>query len=688
MLLTPIRTALSGGDLLLEVRADDISAISRVMVDHLIDVGRLEPEHRAPVLAALAIREAQGSTALGHALAIPHAYIPDLPEPQVLFARLHRPQNLDAPDGIPVRFIFLLLGPLDRAGEHLEALASIARLMADDAFRYDARLAHTADDIASAFGSFEARQAARKRPLSVPHATSKDSSEDDPLSFTGKLFGGLRADLRRRLPYYFADLRDGVHPKALGSVLFLLFAALAPAITFGGIMADQTGNMIGATEMLLATAICGITYALFGGMPLIILGGTGPLLVITAILYGACQRLGLPFFATYFWVGLWTGFFCVVAAALDLSAWMKRFTRFTDEIFAALIALIFIYEATAALISPFHDDHGHHEAAFFAVILAIGCFWIAHTLFRFRRSVYLKSKVRELLADFGPAIAIFMMTVLATLFPDVALESMSAPDTFAPTADRPWLVDPFAAPTWVWAAAALPAAFVAILVYLDQNITARLVNNPDNRLKRGAAYHLDLAIVGGLIALCSAFGLPWLVAATVRSINHVRSLATIEEVITPSGEAQEHIVHVRENRLTGLAIHGLLGLSLLALPLLRTVPMAVLYGLFLYMGIASARGSQFFARLALWPMDRGLYPRTHYLRSVPVAKVHLFTAVQLVSLVVLWAVKVSVIGLLFPVFIGLLVPLRAHLDRYFKPEHLMALDSEESPEVKREEHWL
>lgn len=87
-------------------------------------------------------------------------------------------------------------------------------------------------------------------------------------------------------------------------------------------------------------------------------------------------------------------------------------------------------------------------------------------------------------------------------------------------------------------------------------------------------------------------------------------------------------------------------------------------------------------------MDRGLYPQTHYLRSVPIAKVHLFTAIQLVALVVLWVVKVSVIGLLFPVFIGLLVPLRAHLDRYFKPEELMALDSEESPEVKREEHWL
>jgi len=377
-----------------------------------------------------------------------------------------------------------------------------------------------------------------------------------------------------------------------------------------------------------------------------------------------------------------------LAAIFDLSAWMKRFTRFTDEIFAALIALIFIYEAIAALIGPFRDDHGHHEAAFFALILAIGCFWIASTLSRFRRSVYLKSRVRELLADFGPAIAILLMTSLALLFEDVALESLRAPGTFAPTAERDWLVEPTAAPTWVWFAAALPAAFVAILVYLDQNITARLINSPDHRLERGSAYHLDLAVVGGLIAVCSAFGLPWLVAATVRSINHVRSLATMEEIVTPGGESKEHIVHVRENRITGLAIHALIGLSLLALPLLRAVPMAVLYGLFLFMGVASARGSQFFERLALWPMDRSLYPTTHYLRRVPTAKVHAFTAIQLSCLVVLWIVKVSVIGLFFPVFIGLLVPLRSSLDRYFRPEELASLDSEETPEEEEDEHWL
>ncbi len=100
--------------------------------------------------------------------------------------------------------------------------------------------------------------------------------------------------------------------------------------------------------------------------------------------------------------------------------------------------------------------------------------------------------------------------------------------------------------------------------------------------------------MGVLIGVCSLFGLPWLVAATVRSLNHLRSLATVEEVVAKNGDTHERIIHVRETRVTGLAIHLLIGLSILLLPLLKMVPMAVLYGLFLFMGVVSMAGNQFF----------------------------------------------------------------------------------------------
>jgi mannitol/fructose-specific phosphotransferase system IIA component (Ntr-type) len=672
--------ALNSEDAILDLPGASMEEVCTHMLSVLVERGRISETAVPGILEGLLEREASGSTAIGHSVAIPHVYIDGVDAPIVQFARCENPLDLGAPDGARTRFVFLLLGPRDRAGEHIDTLAAIARLMSDERFRYEARTAENAAEIAKAYQQHQRRT----RPIE-----RKKPEAREELSFTRRVFGGLVADLRRRIPYYGLDFRDGLHPKALSSIMFLLFAALAPAVTFGGIMADQTGGAIGAVEMLAATAICGVIYALFGGQPLIILGGTGPLLVITAIIYGICESMGIPFLPTYFWVGMWSALFTLIAAATDLSALMRYFTRFTDEIFAALISIIFIVQAVQALLGEFGDDAGHHEASFLALILGIGCFWVASALFRFRHGVYLRPRVREFLADFGPAIALAAMTLIALGFREnVDLAHLAAPEEFGTTSGRDWLVDPFEAPKWVWLASAGPAILVTILVFLDQNITARIVNSPDHKLRRGSAYHLDLAVVAVLVAVCSAFGLPWLVAATVRSLNHVRSLATTEKRSGPDGEPREKIIHTRENRVTGLAIHLLVGVSLLALPLLRKVPMAVLYGLFLYMGVVSMRGNQFFERLSLWPMDAKSYPKNHYTRLVPMAKIHGFTGVQLMCLVVLWVVKASIVGILFPVFVALLVPIRLAMRKFFKPEHLDALDSEEEPDDEEGEHWI
>ena len=49
--------------------------------------------------------------------------------------------------------------------------------------------------------------------------------------------------------------------------------------------------------------------------------------------------------ATRFWIGMWSTFLLLLIVMFDLSAWVKYITRFTEESFAALIAIIFIVEA-------------------------------------------------------------------------------------------------------------------------------------------------------------------------------------------------------------------------------------------------------------------------------------------------------------------------------------------------------
>lgn len=51
-----------------------------------------------------------------------------------------------------------------------------------------------------------------------------------------------------------------------------------------------------------------------------------------------------------------------------------------------------------------------------------------------------------------------------------------------------------------------------------------MVNNPDNGMKKPAAYHLDLLVLGCIVLVSSLLGLPWMCAATIQSLNHVRSV--------------------------------------------------------------------------------------------------------------------------------------------------------------------
>lgn len=666
---------------MLDIRAASLDEAIVSIVRTLTEKSAIDFQHQEAILTELRRREKESTSAIGHSLAVPHAYLDCISEPLIAIARLKHGINVGEPDGTPLQFVFMLLGPTNAAVGHLDTLANIARLMSDDEFHYLALKARNADEFHRAI----------EDRMSGELAAEHFEGVGEGLTYTGRIFGGLTADIRRRKKYYVSDFVDGMHPQCIASTFFLFFACLAPAIIFGGLMHSKTGGNIGAVEMIVATVGCGLVYALFAGQPLIILGGTGPMLIFTAILFEYCGEQNLEFLPVYAWVGIWTGLILLVLAATDASCLMKYFTRFTDEIFAALISIIFIYEAVSELIKIFRRAESGlsigYDVALFSLLLAAGTFYVATSLSTFRKSHLLVPAVREFLADFGPTIAILSMAVIAFLAREtIPLDPLPAPDHFQTSSGRPWLVPLTNTSTWVMALTVIPALLCSVLVYLDQNITARLVNSPDNNLQKGESYHLDLAVVGILIGVCSLFGLPWLVAATVRSLNHVRSLATTEEVVDSAKVSHTHILHVRENRVTGIMIHVLMGISLLLLPFLKYIPLAVLFGLFLYMGVVSMKGNQFFERLSLWLTDPDLYPRTHFVRRVPRPIMHLFTLVQLVCLGVLWFVKASAFGILFPLFIALLVPVRFVLGRFFEPEYIAALDSEENPE-EEEETW-
>ena len=80
--------------------------------------------------------------------------------------------------------------------------------------------------------------------------------------------------------------------------------------------------------------------------------------------------------------------------------------------------------------------------------------------------------------------------------------------------------------------------------------------------------------------------------------------------------------------------------------------MPVLYGVFLYMGVASLNGLQFFDRMLLFGMPKKYQPDLPYLRRVPLKRVHLFTGIQMGCLVMLWVIKdIKQTSILFPIMV-------------------------------------
>ncbi|KAH7331970.1 hypothetical protein KP509_20G061200 [Ceratopteris richardii] len=316
-----------------------------------------------------------------------------------------------------------------------------------------------------------------------------------------------------------------------------------------------------------------------------------------------------------------------------------------------------------------------------SVILAGGTWKFATFLTELKNTRFLLRPIRSVLSDFGPPLAIFIMSFAShLLFPSISLPKLSVPSTLTTTSGRSWQVPLLSIPPWAIAASAIPAALLTLLVFLDQNITTRLVNNPKNHLTKGDGYHLDLVVLGVLMAICSCFGLPWMFASTIPSLSHVRSLATTSKSTHISGDIaeapEECVIGVRENRLTGILIHVCVGVSLSLLSVLRLVPMPVIDGIFLYMGVTSLAGNQFVERLQLWFCDPEMYPRHDFIRTVPKAILHSFTALQLACVTALWALKHSPYGMTFPLLILALMPVRKYVAGSFvEPSYLHIMDA-------------
>jgi hypothetical protein len=415
-------------------------------------------------------------------------------------------------------------------------------------------------------------------------------------------------------------------------------------------------------------------------------GSTGPVLAFVATLASLANKMGLPFLPLYAWTGLWTSLILFVSSVTSASSLVKYLTRFTDEIFSVLISCIFVVEAVSDIGGTFASAASTFSKALLTLTCAATTYTVATTLKKLRRTVYFNKTVRNTLSNFAPTIGVVSASIIARCAriahgPSVAgLPSLSLPEVFGTTSGRPWLIPLFDLPVWARWAALLPALMVTVLLFLDQNISVRLVNNPRWKMTKGRrkgnvidGMHADMLVISILTAFQSLIGIPWLVAATVRSLSHVGALSKYDS----EGKIEGSI----EQRVTGLSIHTLIGCCVLfAKPrqLLTQVPLPVLMGLFMYLGTSALPGNEMWERILGIFKDKEVTPKEPWTDAVPTKVTNVFTMIQVACLGAMFWVKESRYGVLFPVIIAMLAPLRFAMEKsgVVKKEYMDILDTE------------
>ena len=346
-----------------------------------------------------------------------------------------------------------------------------------------------------------------------------------------------------------------------------------------------------------------------------------------------------------------------------------------------------------------NDDNNYvvNEVALLSIILGFGTTATIFFLRGFKTSPYFcNQEVRNAVHDFAVTTAVIVWTVVANFgFSGVSLPGLHVSDRFQPTYTccdascttywpdecetqeapagvRPWIADlgDLNGKAWVPIMAGGLALLAFILLYLDNGITWHFLYNPSHKLTHGPTYNWDLFLNGVCNLVNGMLGLPWLVSTTVPCIVHLHNLAEKDK----NGQ----IIHVQETRLTFLGSHTILGLSLLFLSTLKQIPLPVLLGVFLFMGLSSMPSLQFWQRFLLFFQQPSQYSNSDkpYIKYMETKRIHYYTLFQLVFFLGVFVVQnTESIAMVFPFMTLLCIPARIYLaPMFFEGWELCLLD--------------
>ncbi|VDD79139.1 unnamed protein product [Mesocestoides corti] len=408
-----------------------------------------------------------------------------------------------------------------------------------------------------------------------------------------------------RLPSDYTDAftKDNVGTM-LSSILFIYFVVFGPAITFGTLMINEVHPNYAISLNIFATGIFTVLYSLLAGQPLGSIGPSGPGFILETVIALVSSEALITF-----------------AVPQDVSIPVN--VNDTEELQSALQSNQTASKAAANL--------------FLATCMLIFSILIN----KLKRSHFFRRKFRYWIGAFNVPLGIVFVTLVEYTFfssynvqkLDIPAASENDPNEWVNVIDISKVINfTQPSPAVLHGLALLLGFFFALLVFTETALNSVTALKP--KAKKPSPFVMDHVLTVVLFPLISCtLGWPFMSGVPVRTIANTMALVKVDPHPPPGKPAE--IISLVEQRVSVLIVGVLVTFSVYLGDILRLIPVAALYGMFIYLGLCGLRGLDSVNALLALLTRRKYWGRWEFLTNLPKAQLAVITAINFTELAIL-----------------------------------------------------
>ncbi|CAH8490514.1 unnamed protein product [Schistosoma bovis] len=491
-----------------------------------------------------------------------------------------------------------------------------------------------------------------------------------------ELSRGIRPWIKRMPGDYKDAVRKENFSIVFGSVLFIYFVNLSPSITFAALLNTQVDPSYTVTLTLLAVGVFLIIFTILSGQPLAIIGISAPMYIVESSLVSVSRSTGVDFKQLRFWSAFYCSIFGFIFVGCNMSGIAKHIRRSVEEVYNSFIGFFFLLKAlfTMFLLIPAKpvDNTPISRMAYYQKLAVAGVtLFLAFIMLQFclilaqlKRGNYFRRNIRKLLGALNVPLGMLLITGLERIFfRGYNLPTVNIPPSNQVNAST-WVNPPDfarlqdyskAAPTLIHGTSIAIGVALAIIIFTEAALNG--LTAMKNKAVKPNIFVMDLVLLQIIFPIISGItGWPFMSGTTVRTLSNLVALVKMDQ--SPAPGMPHKIVGTVEQRVSGVFVGILVALSIFLGSILSNIPLAALYGMFLYMGVMGLRDLTFVLRICSLMKRRKHWEDWECVRGLPSRHILVFSLIQAAVVLILVSLNIisdftvaNYVGLIFPIII-------------------------------------